>query len=223
MTYAYLGPNGRGRWQIGGNFVDLEAHLLAKYYDPVPPQDRPPYSSKASFIDDNFYQLADKGHGIREDDLPADFKLTNTPKAYGDLIRVKQGIHLVSAAFRACVEQFEPDIHQFWSVRMLSPRGKLVDQEVYGFVIRQNVDAFDEDATAREHFHIGELPHRTVAPALLMKQNMAHFVLKRAAIEGLHLWKDRRIFGAPMFFSDVLYDEIKRQELDIAKVVYING
>lgn len=113
-----------------------------------------------------------------------------------------KGAAYISPAFKALVEQFEPDVHQFFEMSVVW-RKKDVGTVFY-FVVANRIDALDHAACVPPIGPNDRVFMPTYGPDDKRVFNMSQ-------IGGAHIWSEKREIG--LFMSDAFRDAIFEQGL----------
>ena len=144
MAWAMREPGSFGAFFPNGDFTEWEDCLKRRFQE-MSPSEKEQYGGDAPGY---LYHVARKfrsGRGRLEDDeKPAELKTDRTYKDLGDLMMVVDGLLVVSEAFRDVADAMEPGALQFWPMAGVTPRGKPVEDRLFGMVIGARLDSFSE-------------------------------------------------------------------------------
>ena len=126
----------------------------------------------------------------------------------------------VSQRVRDAVQEVEPGVHQFLPIELQQPDGSIFPVAYWGLNIRHHVDCYSwgrHTFLPKEDRALPD-PHRD-APILGVRfpRDPADLILERAAVEGLHLWRERRA-SRGVFVSDTMIAAFKRHRLNAYSV-----
>lgn len=215
MAWAMREPGSFGSFFPNGDLEEWEGRIEQNFLAMSP-------SEKAKFGDhvtNYLYHVARKfrgGHGLVEDDeKPAELKTDKTYKDLGDLMMIVDGLLVVSDAFKAVVEGVEPGVHQFWPMRFVTPRGKHYDATLFAMVIGTRLDSFSEGESDPASFSVTDgYPLAEYSKP----KKLSGLALQESEIGGRHLWRETRLYGLDVFFSDALVGILTEQEMKLPKM-----
>jgi hypothetical protein len=150
---------------------------------------------------------------IEPQEVPQSFNTEKSYKTLGSLISLN-GFLAVDDALKAIVKRLEPDVHQFFPIKIRMPRGKVYPTQYYIFVIGQYLDSFspkDSDEGSWRTNGPNEYFHEKT------KAGISGLAFFKDTFGRAHLWRERRMSLRPVFFSDELHTEIASAELRIPK------
>lgn len=123
---------------------------------------------------------------------------------------------MVDASLRDIITTLEPDVHQFWPMRVTLELGEHEWPEPYfGMRIGQFRNAFvpvEGTCKKADPSLIGYLS-KGLTPSSDYKK--LHF--SKTQIDGAHLWREKLLYQPNIFLSDTLRDAIKEAGLNIMK------
>jgi hypothetical protein len=167
------------------------------------------------------YHVAQKfrsGRGMLEDDeKPAELKTDRTYKDLGDLMMVVDGLLVVSEAFKDVVDAMERGVHQFWPMWFVAPRGKPYDATLFGF-IGARLDSFSEtdsdpgSFTMTDGYPLAEYSN---------PKKVSGLALLKSEIGGRHLWRESRLYGLDIFFSEDLVAKLTERKMKLPKMFQV--
>ena len=141
-------------------------------------------------------------------DIPEVALLETAHKALPEFIAINAKL-AVSPEVRALIEELEPGRHQFFSVTIQRERGAkpilrrdgtVLDTPYYVFNSSERLDAvLIEKSVVEVNTYKSGLVTVSALPF-----NKPKTVLRRAVIEGHHVWTGQHHLGSDMFFSDTL-------------------
>ena len=139
--------------------------------------------------------------------LPTQAKEKSRKKKYPDVFSMP-GLNAVSARFRDLVEEFEPDVHQFFPLKLYRKNGNLVEEEYFIF---NCAVSFDCVFTAKTDVQWQKLDSPNDYPSLFIK-NSRDQVLSRQEIAGRHLWCGLRQKCVGVYVSDAFFTRLKKEK-----------
>lgn len=153
---------------------------------------------------------------LEDNDWPTEFQSKN---AYTTLCSWAnaEGIFLVEAALKGIIEELEPDVHQFRSVRAINCDGEPFGKQYFLMVVGRYLTSFSpEDSDPESYFKTGG---SYVARSYSSK--VSGLAIKRSAFGAAHLWKERfgpGVLSRPqVLFSDQLQAKMKKEKMRLPK------
>ncbi len=161
------------------------------------------------------FEMAD-GMPVQPGNVPTKIKLRTEPKPFPDIwMAGGPGKWMVSDKFRALVEQFEPEAHQFFPVEVFDKKDQPVGNS-WLFNICYRLDTVD-----RERSELGEtVSPRTGKVGLYSFDYNSTLALNKHAIRGKHLWRDKWLTRATLL-SDAFVVAMKAQGITGGKLVKV--
>ena len=135
-------------------------------------------------------------------------------KNYPDAFLTQGGAYVVSYRMRALIEKFEPDVHQFFPVKILDDAdGPL--RFLLNVVTRQS--SIVEELSSVEQGGMHPSPERmSVVPVprkgVVLGKGEIDLTFDKRALCGLHLWREQR-YSRELFLSDEFVKALKKQKL----------
>ena len=218
MAWAMREPGSFGAFFPNGDLEEWEDRLKRRF-DEMSPSEKAQYGGDAPGY---LYHVAQKfrsGRGMLEDEeKPAELKTDRTYKDLGDLMMVVDGLLVVSEAFKDVVDAMEPGVHQFWPMRFVAPWGKPYDDTLFGMVIGSRLDSFSEtdsdpaSFTMTDGYPLAEYSN---------PKKVSGLALSRSEIGGRHLWRESRLYGLDIFFSEDLVAKLTERKMKLPKMFQV--
>lgn len=174
--------------------------------------------------DRRFSQFGFHGRRFEASELKDEFLLTSRHKILYDLFPIN-GVWSCSIELKSLIEELEPNVHQFFPIRILRKNGGLITREngrsingqYFLFNCMQLIDAILPEKSDRSYLNIfpsGAIGFRRAEYIFLSKQLIA----------GKHVWcGDRHSSGgAYVFMSDALMGRIKQAKLKGYEATYVS-
>jgi hypothetical protein len=136
------------------------------------------------------------------------FETIKPYKNLGSLIDTMNRLKLVDEDLKNIIEGLEPGVHQFWPISITFPKGAVYPKQYYGIAIGRFLDCYAPEQTVGEPWPDG---------TYFSKQAVNGLAFSKAAVGTAHLWKERRLRIATMYFSDALMAEIHKAGLRLPK------
>lgn len=135
-------------------------------------------------------------------------------KSYPDVFVTTNGAYVVSDRMRALIEDFDPGLHQFFSVNILDdPDGP--PRFLMNIYARQT--SLIEELSSVEQGGMHPSPERmSIVPVprkgITLGKGEIDLTFDRKARGGLNLWRENR-YSRDLFLSDEFVDALKKQKL----------
>jgi hypothetical protein len=160
-------------------------------------------------------QILDSGRAINPQHLPGTIQLGG-PRSVVDY-EGRKGLLCISSAFKAVIDRLEPELHQFFPVRLVDKRGKHLADHWF-WVVCNRIDSVDREHTSLIFREYG----RWVAPADLAddespsgfdRSQPIRLVFNLGQIGGAHFWRDKYLLPGDLYCSYEARDAIAEAEL----------
>ncbi|MFY0612788.1 MAG: hypothetical protein JXQ99_14745 [Hyphomicrobiaceae bacterium] len=132
-----------------------------------------------------------------------EFRIKKRPKALSSLISLRNKLLAVSEPLKVLIEELEPDVHQFWPLKLTTRNEKGYPEPYYGMVILQWRDSFVPEKSEQ---------YKVDGPFIYgedTKTGMSKLSLSRESIGQAHLWRERKLLMPNILISDKLQSEIE--------------
>ncbi|SLN41249.1 hypothetical protein ROA7450_01993 [Roseovarius albus] len=149
-------------------------------------------------------------------ECPQVYETRKPLKKLGALIMLSSGFLAVDEALKAVIETLEPDVHQFYPLRIEDQKAVAFPKAYFGLVIRQFRDSFRPDDSKEGSWEKMELVEG-YSVVYELKEHINGLAMSTEAIGEAHLWRESVLSSPTVFFSDALQAEIKRQGLRVPK------
>lgn len=220
MVWALNFPSVFGRFTPEGEFTDLKSRLENHFNDVMSDDERAAYKN---WIVDYEYKTAQKFKKdlglLAEHERPTEFVAKKHYKTLGSIIQ-PSGILLVSEGLKKLLEELEPEVHQFWELKIFVRDAHdwqytiLHPEKYYGINIRRYLDSF-----CRENTDPASLESSTSVPYLRQPfEDRATKVAMSTSVIGVsHLWREKALRGPEIYLSDTLHSEMKQRKMSSPK------
>lgn len=148
------------------------------------------------------------------EELPTEFRTVKSYNNLGSLIKMTDRLIAVDEPLKEIIETLEPNVHRFWAMSIVMPKGRIYPQTYYGMIIGRFLDSFLPDHSILEPAYSGEGYY---APMQDNKKAYAGLAFSEKAIATAHLWRERRIAMPEVFLSDELQAKISEEKLRVPK------
>ena len=217
MVWGLQGPKGFGEFFLDGDYVGWRERLTQYYLEEMSDAEKASYNKND--VPDYIYKVStrftmDRGP-LAEHECPDVYQVQfNRAKSFGSLIILADRLLAVDEKLKAIIEGLEPNVHQFWYIRVVMPNGDVYPKRYFGLRIGRFLDSFlpgqSDEGSFREEFGL----HYVNIPK---KQHYAGLVLHREVIGSAHLWREKRLLQPQVCFSDSLKVEVEKAGLRLPK------
>ncbi|MCV6577009.1 MAG: hypothetical protein OIF58_14885 [Cohaesibacter sp.] len=130
-------------------------------------------------------------------------------KSYPDIFTMP-ALNAVSQRFKDLVEDFEPEVHQFFPLELFRKNGDPVEEDFYIFNCTVTFDSLLMKHSDEEWLKLDEPDEY---PRLRITDQHKQ-TLSRPAIGGRHIWKPfrQRITGGGLYVSDAFHKRLKQEK-----------
>lgn len=143
---------------------------------------------------------------IEVHELPMSFNTEKTYSNLASLIALNSGILAVDVNLKEIIERLEPSKHQFFPIDIIMPRGRVYPTQYYIIVFGQYFDSFLPEQSKNDAFR--PLPGSDLYYYDGSKKSITGIAVARSVSSDAQLWRERRLRGALICFSDNLNIEI---------------
>jgi hypothetical protein len=232
MVWGVIQPGSFGDFYPFAEFTGWEEDLR-KYYD-----EKMPAKQKDEFLAAGDAQLIGSGAyvqvvykkfsteigtkivgfppttAIEEHELPKTLNVERPYANLGSLISAC-GFWAADEAFKTIVERLEPDLHQFYPIQIIMPKGKVYSRQYYMMVIGQYLDSFSPDNCDEGAFDDRNNGYYTTRYGL--KRDVGGMAFLQNTFGKAQMWSEHRLYSPEMIMSDVLQAEIIKAGLRLPK------
>ena len=143
---------------------------------------------------------------IADHEVPRYFQVAERiQNAPASLAILSGGVMVVIKALKEFIEWVEPSTHQFFPIEIRIPSGKIRPESYYIMVIGQWIDSFSPEMSAKSSF---EKFASGVYSYSERPKDLRALAFRRRALSEAHLWREPRLEGSLICFSDRLQAEI---------------
>ncbi|MDE1131093.1 MAG: hypothetical protein OSA49_05970 [Ascidiaceihabitans sp.] len=153
------------------------------------------------------------GRAVNPDHMPTKLRRTGPPISRAKLLDVNNfagSLDLVCQTFKDIVEEFEPDVHQFFPMTYYNSKGTEVIGEGYFMVICQRISTLHETLCVPPLDERGRYKSTSVeeSPDYQKRdKSLDRKVYSTSKIGGRHMWHDIKNAG-PFMFSNALGERL---------------
>jgi hypothetical protein len=232
MVWGVIEPGSFGDFFTHGEFPGWEEDLRKYYDEKMPAKQKQEYldagdaklfgsGAYRSVVYNKFiYEVGMKIVGfppttaIEEHELPKTLKTFKPYTNLGSLISTC-GFWAADDAFKNIVERLEPNLHQFYPIQIIMPKGKIYPKPYYMLVMGQYFDSFsaeksDEGSFEEPHNGYSSVQHRT-------KKYVIGLAFLKDVFGTAHMWRERHFRTPEILISDAMHAEIIKAGLRIPK------
>lgn len=212
MAWGILEPMSFGAFFPLGDYPEWE-DKIKDYFDHGMTAERRAYfeNSHRQYI----YEICTnftKEYGLVEShEWPSKYKMAKM-HALNSLLILRNRLCVVKEDLKDLVEMFEPGVHAFSPIEIVSARGEPHPDRFFCMLIRQFVDSFRPDLSAEWAWDQTGQRYRASRDR---KKEMSELALSSDAIGHKHLWRELSLRLPQMFISDELRQAISERGIKI--------
>ena len=215
MVWGLVRPSGFGDFFPGGDYVGWNEKLKQYYDNEMSEAEKAEMGISERILYSKFSNKFAKDAGpLKLHECPTEFRTVVTYKSLGSFIKLTNRLMAVDEPLKEIIEALEPDVHQFWPIRITMPKDKEYPVPYYGLVIRRFLDSFVPEQSVKEAWREMDGSYFVRMPS---RQTYSGLAMSQAAIGNVHLWRERNLLNPEVLFSDALQAEIDRRALRIPK------
>lgn len=226
-----------GRFFPFGHYVGFEERLGTYFAKEMSAEDKSIFlggvgTSYKNWVFEKFTQEIGVQHprgpmaltAIKDHEWPLAYQAETPIRSLGSLIQLTHEVLIVEARVKELIERLEPSIHQFRPITLRQPNSEPFPGSYYIVVIGRFIDSFLPDATEQRLWH--RVTYQTKGQRVdtgflgldaIGTENFAALAYSRQAIDGAHLWRERRLSGTSFYLSDMLHDAFIREKLTLPR------
>jgi hypothetical protein len=215
MVWALKEPGGFGDFWPDGTFRKWREHIESYFSEQMSDGQRAGYNNRHVTYCYNISERFTKDLGpILPHEVPVEFETERSYLSLASTIKTENQLIAVDENLKNLIEEFEPDVHQFWPIRILMPKDKAYPQQYYGLRIGQFIESFiPVEGTHRADDSAG-------GPYLANGYDKAAYMKLQFSGERIgnaHLWREPQLLRPNIFISDSLQAAILERGLRIFK------
>ncbi|MBY0260194.1 DUF1629 domain-containing protein [Methylobacterium sp.] len=216
MVWGLVDPSSFGEFFPNGDYVGWE-EAIKRYFDvEMSAEQRAARDNwDVSYRGDVARKFTEDFGQLEAHERPTEFKLTEPRKSLGSLIELTGRLLAVDTTLRDVIEALEPGVHQFWPLRIVTPKGKEYPGSYNGLIIRRFLDGFVSEQS--EGFRFTSSTSQFAAADRDTKAGYAGLAFAQDVIAGAHLWREDKLSSPKILMSDALQAKIAAQNLRIFK------
>ncbi|MBO1020707.1 hypothetical protein IPV08_12060 [Methylobacterium sp. SD274] len=216
MVWGLVNPSSIGEFFPSGDYVGWK-EAIERYFNEEMSADRRAAHDNwhGSYRGDVARKFTEDFGPLEPHERPTEFRVVEPPKALGSLIKMTSRLLAVDTALKDIIEALEPGVHQFWPIRIVTPKGKEYPGAYHGLIIRRFLDSFLPEQSkgfrftpSSSQFAFADRDTKVVYADLAVTQDV---------VAGAHLWREDKLSSPRILMSDALQAEIVAQNLRIFK------
>lgn len=215
MVWGLVEPTSYGDFFQGGDFVGWDETLKLYFDRNMSSDEKSLYGDRSAVYEAEVTRKFSEDRGaLGPHEMPPEFQLRYARKSLGSLTLLSDRLVVVDEGLKEIIEAADPGVHQFWPLRIVTPKRDAIPMRYFGFVIRRFIDSLIPEqggvhqVSAGSDTYFGDIP---------TKMGYAAITLSREKFNGAPIWRERRLKMPSIFFSDDLQSEITRQGLRIPR------
>jgi hypothetical protein len=240
MVWGVARPRGLGDFFPDGDFEGWSSSLTSYYLKQPPeiqralfscppdPEVQPDQQHYVAALDYPFYVakkfMDEVGTKLRPDDFPitpvqpheapTSFVTVKSYKALGSLIQLNSGLLAVDDVLKTIIERLEPQVHQFFPIKIVMPKDNIYPVQYHTLVFGQYYDSFVPEM-CKEGASWPSGPSRPYSDD--SKQAISGRAFSKKKFGNAHLWREREFRQRLTCFSNELQCEIESASLLMPK------
>lgn len=200
-----------GQFFPNGEWVGWRAERIKYFEDLMPDAEKEtldPENMLNSYLATVSGKFSRDMGAILDHEWPQTFRTDRVVKNLAPLFHLNDRVIAVEDSLRLLIEDFEPDVHRFNPIRILSKSGAVYPGSHSVMVIGQFLDSFSAEGSDDDMFErqYGEIPRYDVF--VYGPKDIARLAVKTAANKGKHLWREKGLNGLTFLISDELQSAI---------------
>jgi hypothetical protein len=216
MVWGLVEPSSIGEFFLNVNYVGWEEAIKRYFDEEMSPEQRATHDNWYGSYRSDVARKFKKDLGpLKPHERPTEFKLKESRKSIGSLVEMTCQLLAVDTTLRDIIEALEPGVHQFWPIRILTPRGKEHPGSYHGMIIRRFLDSFVPEQS--KGFRFSPSNSQFAFADRDTKAGYAGLAVAREVIADAHLWRERNLSSPKILMSDALQAEIAARDLRIFK------
>lgn len=211
MVWCLMKPQGFGDYWPDGEFVGWNEALKSYYENEMPHEKKVAMGMTKRILFSEFAEKFSEDLGRLEAvECPKEFQTIKTYSNLADVIATQDRLLAVSEALKGIIEDLEPGVHQFWPLKITSRRGQVYPVNYYGMAVGRFLDSFDYERSSKENWRHS---NDWYVPRSKTKKDFSQMAMSAKVIGGTHLWRERKVYNPPIYFSDELQERIEQAGL----------
>ncbi|MCP4183250.1 MAG: hypothetical protein GY761_08020 [Hyphomicrobiales bacterium] len=212
MAWALKDPEGYGDYWPKGDDLGWDEQVETYVHNGMPEKEKARVCDGSVVFMSKISKKFHKDYGpVVWQESPPEYQTEKSCVNLASTIHVNNQLLAVDEALKDIIKQFEPDVHQFFPLKITMPKGIEYPVQYYIIVIRQFIEAYiptDEtlgpQSTERVFFTKDDT-----------KKGIAKLQLSKETIGSAHLWRDTRMRRPNVFISGALQAAIAEAGLKI--------
>ncbi|MEL6508580.1 MAG: DUF1629 domain-containing protein [Pseudomonadota bacterium] len=208
MVWAIHQASGFGKYFLYGERVGWKEGLKA-YWDAQEAQGKP--------VDRDYYDVSRKftfdDGPLADVELVKEFRTEKGIKEIAAMAKTSNRLLIVHQALKELIEALEPDVHQFWPMKISMLRGKVFPKPYFGLRIGQFLNSFRPDESAEGSFDDRGSSYNSYDT----KRDTAGLAFSGQVIAGKHLWREEKMRRPNIFMSDIMQQRAADAGLQLPK------
>jgi len=216
MVWGVSEPSSFGDFFPNGEFVGWKEEIKRYFDEKMSAEQRAAFDNwDVSYRGEVSRKFTEDRGPLEPHERPLEFRMRDARKSLGSLILVNDRLLVVDEALKKTIETLEPDVHQFWPLRIIQPKGQDFPAAYHGMVIRRFIDSFVPEQSDANQTALGAgSVFYAKGPT---KKDYGNLTLSKERVGGAHLWRERRLRTPDVYLSDELQAKIARQGLRISR------
>lgn len=228
MTWSMMHVSSFGDHFLDGDYVGWKENLAKHFHETLSEDNKATYGidgpvAYAHDVSRKFIlPIGPSGNyaaalsSLKPHECPVDFAVAFTrAKSFGSLLNLTDRLLAVDEALKTLIEALEPDVHQFWPIKIMMPNGETHPNQYFGLRIGQHLSSFVPEKSDESAWRKGASGFFIVGFA---KKHCAKLAMSKSIIGSAHLWRERRLKTPEIYVSDALAAGIAEAGLRVPKI-----
>ncbi|TAH54565.1 MAG: hypothetical protein EWM48_10855 [Sphaerochaeta sp.] len=215
MVWGLVDPVNFGDFFPNGDYVGWKEEIKRFFDEEMSAEQRAAFDNRyVRYIGEVARKFTEDRGPLDPHERPSEFRMMDARKSLASFLLLTNGLRAVDASLKEIIERLEPGVHQFWPLRITTPKGDEYPVPYYGMIIRHFIDSFVPEQSAVHQLSAGSDVFFANGPT---KKDYGNLAISKRAAAGSQLWRERRLLRPKIFFSDELQVEYARLGLRIPR------
>lgn len=212
MVWGLRMPSTFGMFSPSGELVGRDQQLEKHFNEELTESERQTFHNRFVSYRRSVSDKFTKNLGpLLPHEQPTELRTDRRFKVIAALIELPNRLLAVDQDLKELIEELEPDVHQFWKIRITNKSGQEYERNFYGMIVRQFLDAFLEQGSSVDAWRMDS------GWPWIQKEKYGEIRISEEVVSDAHLWRDSRLYGLDIYVSDQLHEKICERGLKVPK------